>query len=79
MDNIGRYIVDIFDMRFNKIGRTSYFNFIRNNFARIVGGKLYIPSTENYQVELVKNLGRLGLTNIPENLNVYKISREILQ
>lgn len=78
-DNIGRYIVDIFDMRFNKIGRTSYFNFIRDNFARIFGGKLYIPSIENYQVELVKNLGRLGLTNVPENLNVYKISREILQ
>ncbi len=47
--------------------------------ARIVGGKLYIPSIENYQVELVKNLGRLGLTNVPEYLNVYKISREILK
>ncbi len=78
-DNIGRYMVDIFDRRFNKIGRTSYFNYIRSNFARIVGGKLYIPSIENYQLELVKNLGRLGLTNVPEYLNVYKISREILK
>ncbi|MDI6845542.1 MAG: hypothetical protein QME28_05320 [Candidatus Saccharicenans sp.] len=47
--------------------------------ARIVGRKLYIPSIENYQVELVKKLGRLGLTDVPENLNVYKISREILK
>lgn len=78
-DDIGRYKVDIFDVRFNKIGKTSYFNFIRDNLARIVGGKLYIPSIENYQVELVRNLGRLGLTNIPDHLNVYRISREILQ
>lgn len=78
-DNMGRYIVDIFDMRFKKIGKTSYFNLIRDNLARIIGGKLYIPSIENYQVELVRNLGRLSLTNIPDHLNVYKISQEILQ
>lgn len=78
-DNMWRYIADIFDKRFNKIGKTSYFNLIRDNLARIVGGKLYIPSIENYQVELVRNLGRLSLTSIPDHLNVYKISQDILQ
>ncbi|MEM3489346.1 MAG: 6-bladed beta-propeller [Nitrososphaerota archaeon] len=78
-DNTGRYLVDIFDMGFNKIGKTSYFNLIRDNLARISGGKLYIPSIENYQVDLVRNLGRLSLTNIPDHLNVYKISQEILR
>lgn len=78
-DNTGRYIVDIFDMEFNKIGKTAYFNLIRDNLARISGGKLYIPSIENYQVDLIRNLGRLSLTNVPDHLNVYKISQDILR
>ncbi len=76
-DDMNRYVVDVFDMRFNKIGKSCYFNFVRDNLAQIVGGKLYIPSIENYQVELTKHLGRLGFTNIPDRLNVYEISKEI--
>jgi hypothetical protein len=76
-DDMNRYIVDVFDMNFNKIAKACFFNLVRDNLAQVVSGKLCIPSIENYQVELTKHVGRLSFSNIPDRLNVYKISKEI--
>ena len=76
-DDMNRYIVDVYDKNFNKIGKACYFNLVRDNLAQVVGGKLYIPSLENYHVELTKHVGRLSFFNIPDRLNVYIISKEI--
>ncbi|MCR4409769.1 MAG: hypothetical protein NUW11_05695 [Candidatus Saccharicenans sp.] len=70
---LNRYIVDIYDPDFQRLGRACYFNWIKMNLARIVNARLYIPSIENYDTSLVRKLGRMGLTNVPEKLNVYQI------
>lgn len=72
-DSLNRYIVDIYDLNFRKLGRACYFNMIRGNLAQIVGGKLYIPSIENYDVKVTGQLGRISLFNVPERLNIYPV------
>lgn len=72
-DNLNRYVIDIFDLNFRKRGRASYFNWIKRNLAQIVGGRLYIPNIENYDINLTRQLGRLSLFNPPEKLNVYPV------
>jgi len=69
-----RYIVDIYDLNFKQLGQACYFNFIRNNIAQIEGGRLYIPSIENYDIKVMNQLGRLCLSNTADRLNVYPIN-----
>jgi hypothetical protein len=73
-DDKKRYIVDVYDLNFSQLGQASYFNFIRNNIAQIADGRLYIPSIENYDIKVMKHLGRLCLSNMPDKLNVYPIN-----
>jgi len=76
-DEMNRYIVDVYNKNFNKIGKACYFNLVRDNLAQVIGGKLYIPSLENYHQELTKRVGRLSFFNIPDRLNIFMISKEI--
>jgi len=73
-DDKKRYIVDVYDLNFSQLGQACYFNFIRNNIAQIADGRLYIPSIENYDIKVMKHLGRLCLSNMPDKLNVYPIN-----
>ncbi|MHA1919666.1 MAG: 6-bladed beta-propeller [Promethearchaeota archaeon] len=76
--NGAMYIIDVYDLNFCKVGTACYFNLIRENLAQILNGKLYIPSIENYDPRVTDYLGKLGLSNAPEQLNVYMISKEIM-
>jgi len=76
--NGAMYIIDVYDLNFSKVGTACYFNSIRENLAQILDGKLYIPSIENYDPRVADDLGRLALSNAPERLNVYMISKEIM-
>lgn len=76
--NGAMYIIDVYDLDFSRVGNACYFNSIRRNLAQIIDGKLYIPSIENYDPRETDSLGKLGLTNAPEQLNVYTISKKIM-
>jgi WD40 repeat protein len=76
-DDKARYIVDVYDKDFKRIGQACYFNMVRENAARIMGGKLYIPSIENYDTNLTMKVGPLIYLNFPERLNAYPIAKEI--
>jgi hypothetical protein len=73
-----RFRVDIYDRDFNKRGVAHYFNRMGLNQAKIVRGRLYLPSIENTDLNVVKRVGRITPLNNPECLNVYSISKEIL-
>jgi len=74
-DSRGRYMIDIYNMKFESIGRACYFNFVKDNVAEIIDGKLYITSIENYEAGIVDSLGRFTFLNSPDHLNAYRISR----
>jgi len=76
-DDKARYIIDVYDRDFKRIGQACYFNMVRENAARIMGGKLYIPSIENYDTNLTRKVGLLIYLNFPERLNAYPIAKEI--
>ncbi|HEK86199.1 MAG: 6-bladed beta-propeller [Minisyncoccia bacterium] len=78
MDEQRRYIIDIYDRNFKKKAKACYFNFIKDNVAKIIDGKLYIPRIENYDLQVTKNLGRFSFFNSPDHLQVYAISKNIL-
>lgn len=70
---MGRYIVDIYDLNFKMIGEAFFFNWIRRNLAQIVDGKLYIPSIDNYDGNIMRRLGGLCLSIVAEKLNISPI------
>jgi len=76
-DDKARYIVDVYDKDFKRIGQACYFNMIRENAATIIDGKLYIPSIENYDTKLTKKVGPLAFLNIPDRLNAYPVTKMI--
>jgi len=69
-----RYIVDVYDLNFNQLGEACYFNFIKHNLAQIIDGRLYIAYIENYDLEVMNQLGRLWLSNTADRLNVYQVN-----
>ncbi|MBC7362398.1 MAG: hypothetical protein H5U06_08970 [Candidatus Aminicenantes bacterium] len=78
MDEQRRYVIDIYDRNFKKRGQACYFNFVKDNVAKIIDGKLYIPRIENYDLQITKSLGRFSFFNEPDHLCVYAISKNIL-
>lgn len=76
-DEMKRFIIDVYDMKFNRKCRSCYFNWIRQNLAQIVKNKLYIPSIENENIQLTKKVGRFTLLNFNDQLNVYAVSKEL--
>jgi len=76
-DQLKRFFIDIYDMNFQKIGSSCYFNYIRHNLAQIINGKLYIPGIENDNIQVTKKAGRLTMLNFSDQLNVYAISTKI--
>jgi len=79
MDEQRRYIINIYDRNFKKRGQACYFNFVKDNVAKIIEKKLYIPRIENYDLKITKNLGRFSFFNVPDHLCVYEISKNILK
>jgi len=79
MDEQRRYIIDIYDRNFKKRGQACYFNRIKDNVAKIIDGKLYIPRIENYDLQITKRLGKFIFFNSPDHLCVYAISKSILR
>ncbi|HRD02306.1 MAG TPA: 6-bladed beta-propeller [Candidatus Saccharicenans sp.] len=73
-DDKKRYIVDVYDLNFSQLGQACYFNFIRYNLAQIMDGRLYIAYIENYDLEVMKQLSRICLSNTADKLNVYSIN-----
>ena len=73
-----RFRIDLYDKDFHKRGIAHYFNRMGLNQAKIVGGRLYLPSIENTNPNIVKRVGRITPLNNPEFLNAYSISKEIL-
>ena len=78
-DKMKRLLIDVYDLKFNWRYRSCYFNWMGRNLAQIVKGKLYIPSIENENIQLTKDVGRFSMLNYAEQLNVYAISRELSQ
>jgi len=76
-DEMKRFIIDVYDMRFKRKCRSCYFNSVRHNMAQIMDGKLYIPSIENENIQVTKNAGRFTMLNFNDQLNVYAISKHI--
>ena len=71
-----RYIIDVYDIDFNYIFKTSYYNSMIYNIAKIKNRKLYMLNIESDDTELKKQIGRFSVFNIPYKLNVYKITNE---
>jgi WD40 repeat protein len=76
-DEMKRFMIDVYDMKFNRRCQSSYFNWIKQNLAQIVKGKLHIPSVENENIQLTKNVGRFTVLNFNDQLNVYTISKQL--
>jgi hypothetical protein len=76
-DEMKRFIIDVYDMSFNRKCRSCYFNSIRHNMAQMIKGRLYIPSIENENIQVTKNAGRLTMLNFADQLNVYAISNKL--
>ncbi len=78
-DGSDRYFVDIYDRGFVLKDRACYYNFVRDNLAKIFEGRLYLPSIENYDTALTRKVGRLSMHNIPDHLNAYKIKAGLVR
>lgn len=76
-DEMKRFMIDVYDMKFNRRCRSCYFNWIKQNLAQIVKGKLYIPSIENENIQFIKHVGRFTMLNYNDQLNVYAISSKL--
>lgn len=72
-----KYIIEIFDMNFNPICTSSYYNYLPENYAFIKNNKFYIKNIESDNPELKKRIGRFGIFNVAYKINVYQISKEI--
>jgi hypothetical protein len=76
-DEMKRFLIDVYDIKFNRRCRSCYFNWMGRNLAQIVKGKLYIPSIENENIQLTKHVGRFTMLNYADQLKVYAISKEL--
>jgi hypothetical protein len=67
-------LVDIYDKEWKLKCKVSCENWILQNFVQIKNGKLYALSmTNQFPLEISRNLGKLGCYGIPEKLCVYAI------
>ncbi|MGC1132852.1 MAG: 6-bladed beta-propeller [Nitrososphaeraceae archaeon] len=72
-DKESRYIIDIYDMNFRKVGYSSFYDYLPLNCATIQYGKLFIPNVFSDDPSLRQKVGRLSALNMPYKLYVYDI------
>jgi len=76
-DKEKKYRVDVYDLDFNYVCTTSYYNAMGNNRAVIKNGTMYIPNIESSDEELKKDVGRFGMFNIPFKLGIFRLSGKL--
>ena len=77
-DTERKFLVDVYDMNFKYLRTISYYNEIGSNRVYIKNHRFYIPNFVSDDIDLNCALGRFGAFNFPYRIDVYQISKIIL-
>jgi hypothetical protein len=71
-----KFIIDIYDMKFRRLGRSSYYNYIKKSCVVIKNNKLYTLNIRSDDKEYKELLSRIAFFNEPYKLLVYEINSD---
>lgn len=77
-DPAKKYLVDVYDLNFKHLCTTLYYNEMGSNQVFIKNQRFYIPNIDSDDIDLKRAVGRFGVFNIPHKINIYAISRSVL-
>jgi len=75
LDREHKFFIDIYDANFKFIGRSSYYNDIKNNMVIIRNKILYTLNIESDDMEFKNKFGRFVFFNVPYKVYGYKINK----
>jgi len=68
-----KFIIDIYDKEFKYIKSSSYYNYLKQNYAVIKNNKFYILNIQSDNIEYKKQLSRIAFFNAPYKLLVFNV------
>jgi len=71
-DHEYKRIIDIYDVNFRLIGRSSFYNAVYFNSVYIRNDFIYFPDTGDEDISYKKQLGILGVYRLPTKIMCYK-------
>jgi hypothetical protein len=72
-DSDFKYLFDIYDKEFRLIGRSSEYNWVCQNSARVRENRIYLLELGSDDMEFKKKIGRLSPFDYPFRVHVYEI------
>lgn len=73
-----KFQVDVYDLNFKHLCTFSCYNEISSNRVSIKNQKLYILNIGSHDIDLKCVVGRFGTFNFPHKIEVYQISKSVL-
>jgi hypothetical protein len=73
-----KFLVDVYDLNFKHLCTISYYNEMGSNRVFIKNQMFYIPNIVRNEIDLNFAVGRFGAFNFPYKIDVYQISKSVL-
>lgn len=73
-----KFLVDVYDLNFKHLCTFSCYNEMSSNRVSIKNQKLYILNIGSYDIDLKCAVGRFGTFNLPYKIEVYQLSKSVL-
>lgn len=68
-----KFIIDVYDLKWNYLYSISYYNFLPDNMVFIRDGKFYAPKMGCDDQEYKNMIGRLSVLNIPTQIEIFQL------
>lgn len=72
-DNKRHFFIDIYDLKWQLVCRSSHVNFLKRNFVIIKNGKFYSPNIDSSDLEFKKMVSRIAYYNAPYKILIFDL------